>query len=251
MGAVIAVANQKGGVAKTTTVHALGTALSERGRKVLLVDLDPQACLTFATGVDPDAVQLSVHDVMLGRIKGDEALLELGPFDLIPSTIDLAGAEIHLLTKAGREYVLQRALKPIAGSYDFTIIDCGPSLGILTINALTAATHVLIPFQAETLSHRAIRQLLETIEDVRRYTNDHLALLGTVATMFDARTRLSHDVLEEVSEMHGLTFLPPPIPRSVRAAEAPGRGRSVVNHASRSKPAAAYRELAAAIDGAL
>jgi chromosome partitioning protein len=251
MGAVIAVANQKGGVAKTTTVHALASALSDRGRKVLLVDLDPQACLTFATGIDPDTLELSVHDVMLGRIKADEAVIELGPFDLVPSTIDLAGAEIHLLTKTGREFVLQRALRPIVGGYDFTLVDCGPSLGILTINGLTAATHVLIPFQAETLSHRAIRQLRETIDDVHRYTNDELVTLGAVATMYDGRSRLSHDVFDRVTEMHGLRVLPPPIPRSVRAAEAPGRGLSVIDHAPRSKPAEAYRLLAEAIDGQL
>jgi chromosome partitioning protein len=251
MGSVIAVANQKGGVGKTTSVHALATALGERGRKVLLVDLDPQACLTFSVGIDPDEPRVSVHDVMLRRIKADEAVLELGPFDLLPSTIDLAGAEIDLLTKAGREFVLQQALNPVVGGYDFTFIDCGPSLGILTINALTAVGHVLIPFQAETLSHRAIRQLVETIGDVRHYTNEGLTILGAFATMYDARTRLGHDVLEQVTAIHGLTVLRPPIPRSVRAAEAPGRGRSVIDHAPASKPATAYRELAAAIDDAL
>ena len=248
MGAVIAVANQKGGVAKTTTVHALASALSALGRKVLLVDFDPQACLTFSTGVDSDQLEISVHDVMLGRIKADEAILDLGGFHLLPSTIDLAGTEIHLLTKTGREFVLQRALKPIVGSFDYSLIDCGPSLGILTINALTAATHVLIPFQAETLSQRAIRQLRETIDDVHHYTNDGLTTLGAVATMVDGRTRLSHLILDEVATMHGLQLLPPPIPRSVRAAEAPGRGRSVVDHAPSSNPAVAYRQLAATID---
>jgi len=251
MGVVIAVANQKGGVAKTTTVHSLAAALVEMGRKVQLVDLDPQACLTYSIGVDPDGLTLSVHDVLLARAKADEVRLEVDGIDLIPSTIDLAGAEIHLLTKTGREFVLRRALKPFVGDYDYTFIDCGPSLGILTINGLTAATHALIPFQAETLSHRAIQQLRETIDDVRHYTNEELQILGAVATMFDARTRLSRRVLEEVSEMHGLRVLPPPVPRSVRVAEAPERGRSVLEHAGSSKPAEAYRDLAVSVEAAL
>ncbi len=251
MGAVIAVTNQKGGVAKTTTVHSLASALAEMGRKVQLVDLDPQACLTYSTGVDPEGLQISIHDVMLGRVKADEIRLDLGGIDLLPATIDLAGTEIHLLTKTGREFVLQRALKPFVGDYDYTFIDCGPSLGILTINALTAATHALIPFQAETLSHRAIRQLRETMDDVRHYTNEELLLLGAVATMFDQRTRLSQRVLEEVSEMYGLDVLPPPIPRSVRVAEAPEKGRSVLEHAGSSKPAQAYRELATSLEAAV
>ncbi len=251
MGAIVAVANQKGGVAKTTTVHSLGAALAERGRRVLLVDLDPQACLTYAVGADPDDLGITVHDVMVGRAKADEAIIDVGELHVLPSSIDLAGAEIHLLTKTGREFVLRRALKPVAGDYDLTFIDCGPSLGILTINGLTAATHVLVPFQAETLSHRGVGQLLETIDDVRAYTNEDLRVLGAVATMFDARTRLSRRVLEDVAQIHGLDVLEPPIPRSVRVAEAPGRGRSVLDHARRSKPAEAYRELAATIEARL
>jgi chromosome partitioning protein len=251
MGAVIAVANQKGGVAKTTTVHALATALAERGRRVLLVDLDPQACLTYSLGIDAEGLGLSVHDIMLGRVKADEVVIEVDRLRVIPSTIDLAGSEIHLLTKTGREFVLERALKAVIGDVDYTLIDCGPSLGILTINGLTAATHVLVPFQAETLSHRAIAQLRETIDDVRHYTNEHLEVLGAVATMFDARTVLGRTIVDEVSEMHGLRILPPPIPRSVRAAEAPGRGKSVTQYAPSSKPAIAYRELAATIETAL
>ena len=160
----------------------------------------------------------------------------------------LAGSEIHLLTKTGREFVLGRALKPLIDGYDYTFIDCAPSLGILTLNALTAASHVLIPFQAETLSHRAVGQLLETIEDVRAYTNENLGILGAVATMFDARTNLGRRTLVEVSEMHNIEVLPPPIPRSVKVAEAPERGRSVLAHAHRSKSAEAYRQLAEEIE---
>ena len=160
---------------------------------------------------------------------------------------DLAGAEVHLLTKTGREFVLARALKPLIRSYDYLLIDCGPSLGILTINGLTAADMVAVPFQCDTLSHRGVGQLLETVGDVRAFTNDDLEVLGGIATLFDGRTRLAHQVLESVTAEHGLEVLPPPIPKSVRVAEAPGKGRSVLQHAKSSKPATAYRELASTI----
>jgi chromosome partitioning protein len=249
MGSLIAFANQKGGVAKTTTVHSLGDALAERGRTVLLVDLDPQACLTYAVGIDPDTLEKSLHDVFVGRAQAKDILVERdGRPSILPSSIDLAGAEVHLLTKTGREFVLARALKPLLGHYDYVLLDCGPSLGILTINGLTAAEYVAIPFQCETLSHRGVGQLLETVSDVRAFTNEELDVLGGVATMFDGRTRLANQVLEDVTTVHGLEVLQPPIPKSVRVAEAPGRGRSVLEHARTSKPAAAYRELAATIE---
>ena len=249
MGTLIAFANQKGGVAKTTTVHSLGDALVERGRSVLLVDLDPQACLTYAVGIDPDGLETSLHDVFVGRAKAKEVLIERnGAPAILPASIDLAGAEVHLLTRTGREFVLARALKPLVGNYDYLLLDCGPSLGILTINGLTAAEYVAIPFQCETLSHRGVGQLLETVGDVRSFTNENLEVLGGVATMFDGRTRLAHEVLDGVTQTHGLEVLEPPIPKSVRVAEAPGRGRSVLEHARSSKPAAAYRELAATIE---
>jgi chromosome partitioning protein len=248
MGAVIAVANQKGGVAKTTTVHTLAAALAERGKRVLMVDLDPQACLTYEAGIDAEGLEVSIHDVMLGRVSAAETLVGNGTVDLLPSSIDLAGSEIHLLTKTGREFVLGNALKSLVAQYEYTFIDCGPSLGILTLNGLTAATHVLIPFQAETLSHRAVGQLLETIDDVRRYTNPGLLILGGVATMYDGRTSLARQVVEEVRIKHGLTVLKPPIPRSVRVAEAPQTGRSVLSHAPGSKSAEAYRALAAEVE---
>jgi chromosome partitioning protein len=248
MGTVIAVANQKGGVAKTTTVHTLAAALAERGKRVLMVDLDPQACLTYETGMEPDDVDVSIHDVMLGRVDAAEAISNDGKIDLLPSSIDLAGSEIHLLTKTGREFVLERALKPLVDDYDYIFIDCGPSLGILTLNGLTAATHVLIPFQAETLSHRAVGQLLETVDDVRTYSNPDLEILGAVATMYDGRTNLAKQVVREVAVKHDLEVLDPPIPRSVRVAEAPQQGRSVLSHASNSKSAEAYRALATEIE---
>lgn len=251
MAVVIAVANQKGGVAKTTTVHTLAEALTERGKRVLMIDLDPQACLTYATGSEPDALDETIHDVFLGRATAGDVLLEREGPDLLPSSIDLAGSEIHLLTKTGREFVLKRALAEVKDDYDIVLIDCGPSLGILTVNALTAADTVLIPFQAETLSDRGVGQLLETIDDVRHYTNENLQVLGGIATMFDARTNLGKKVLSEVQETHGLTIIEPPVPRSVRVAESPGEGVSVLAHARRSRSAQAYVELAGNLEDML
>jgi chromosome partitioning protein len=192
-----------------------------------------------------------MHDVFLGRVEAEEVMVDLDTVKLLPSSIDLAGAEIHLLTKTGREFALARALKPLRNEFDYILIDCGPSLGILTINALTAADYVAIPFQCETLSDRGVGQLLETVGEVRGYTNEDLQVLGGIATIYDGRTRLAKQVLADVEEVHGLGVLLPPIPKSVRVAEAPGRGRSVLAHANRSKSAAAYRELAKTIEEAL
>lgn len=265
----LAVANQKGGVAKTTTTHALGVGMAELGRKVLLVDLDPQASLTWACGVDPDALEVSIHDVLLKRAKAVDALIELAtpePVDasgkviqgranaqaalhLLPSTIDLAGAELNLLTKTGREYVLRRALSKVVADYDEVLIDCPPSLGILTINGLTAADEVLIPLQCESLSQRGVGQLLDTIDDVRDYTNDELTVRGAVATMFDSRTNLAHDVVEQVGKEYDVAVLEPYVPKSVKVAEAPGQGKSILTHARRSASSMAYRKLAKQLAG--
>ncbi len=244
---VLALANQKGGVAKTTSTHALGAALVEQGQRVLLVDLDPQACLTFSNGVDPEALELSIHDVLLGRVSASDALIRRGDLHLLPSTIDLAGGEVHLLSKTGREYALRKALEPIRESYDIVLIDCPPSLGILTINGLTAADEVLIPLQCETLSKRGVGQLLETIDDVRAYTNPRLTVRGVIATMYDGRTRLAQAVLEEIPATYGIAVLDPPVPKSIKVAEAPACGVSILEHASSSKAALAYRALAAAL----
>lgn len=226
--------------------------MSEMGRSVLLVDLDPQACLTYAMGIDPDGLEATLHDVFTGQASAKEIVVETADRPaLLPASIDLAGAEVHLLSKTGREFVLTRQLKPMVGNYDYLLIDCGPSLGILTINGLTAADSVIIPFQCDTLSHRGVGQLLDTVADVRSFTNEYLEVMGGVATMFDGRTKLSHQVLADVEQHHGLRVLPPPIPKSVRVAEAPGRGRSVLHHARTSKPAVAYRELASSIETAL
>jgi chromosome partitioning protein len=246
MAKVVAVANQKGGVAKTTTVQALGVALAEAGWRVLAVDLDPQACLTYSSGFDPDRLDGSLHDVLVGRSTMADvtrAVPGVPGLYLTPATIDLAGAEVHLLTKTGREHVLARALEPVLADYDVVLLDCPPSLGILTINGLTAAGGVLVPLQCEALSHRGVGQLLETVEDVRMFANADLQVLGVVATMFDGRTRHARQVLDEVGTRYGLTVFGP-VPKSVRFAEAPSEGRSILQHAPGSPGAEAYRSLA-------
>jgi chromosome partitioning protein len=247
---VIAVANQKGGVAKTTTVQCLGVALAQQGKRVLLVDLDPQACLTFSLGIDPDDLGASLHDVLVRRAKIADVQLPVDGVDglsVVPATIDLAGAEVHLLSRTGREHVLARALEPVLPEYDVVLIDCPPSLGVLTINGLTAAEVVLVPLQCESLSHRGVGQLLETIEDVRQFANDTLRVLGVIATMYDGRTTHGRKILGEVGERYGLRVFDPPVPRSVRFAEAPEFGRSVLQHAPSSPGAAVYRTLATEI----
>ncbi len=241
---VFAIANQKGGVAKTTTVHTLGAALAEKGQRVLLVDLDPQACLTFSNGINPDELDRSLHDVMLNRAQASDVIVKVGDLHVLPSTIDLAGAEVHLLSKTGREFQLRRGLEPVLDSYDFILIDCPPSLGILTINGLTAASEVLVPLQCETLSQRGVGQLLETIADVRAFTNPRLEVRGVIATMYDSRTKLAQQVIDGMPANYGLPVLQPPVPKSVKVAEAPGVGRSILTHAPSSKGAVAYRELA-------
>ena len=246
----IAVANQKGGVAKTTTVASLGSALAERGRKVLLVDLDPQSCLTFSLGLDPDAVELSIHDVLLGRVGAPMAIqpTEDG-VDLLPATIELAGAEAQLLSRPGREYVLRSALEEVSAAYDVVLLDCSPSLGVLTLNALTAADELIIPLQCEMLSHRGVGQLLDTVADVQRILNPGLRVLGVLPTMFDGRTNHARAVLADVAGRYSLPVLEPAIPKSVRFAEAPAAGRSVLVTSRRGRGSEAYRELAEGLFG--
>ena len=245
---ILALANQKGGVAKTTSVASLGAAFAEHGRRVLLVDLDPQACLTFSLGVDPDAVESSVHDVLVGGAALGEVVVGCDEgIDLVPSTIDLAGAEAVLLSRPAREYVLQGALHDVRRDYDVILLDCSPSLGVLTLNALTAANGLIIPMPCEMLSHRGVGQLLDTVRDVKRILNKKLRVIGILPTLYDGRSLHSREVLEDVGTRYDLPVLSPPIPKTVRFAEAPAVGRSILSTARTSKGAKAYREVAASL----
>ena len=244
---VLAVANQKGGVAKTTTVASLGAAFVEAGKRVLLVDLDPQGCLTFSLGTDPDKLPVSIHEVLLGDVEPSAALVVTPEgMTLLPANIDLAGAEAMLLMRAGREYALKRALAKINEDFDVVIIDCPPSLGVLTLNGLTAADDVIVPLQCETLAHRGVGQFLRTVTDVQQITNANLQLLGALPTLYDARTTHSRDVLLDIADRYDLPVLAPPIPRTVRFAEASASGASVIA-GRKNKGASAYRELAASL----
>lgn len=241
---VIAFANQKGGVAKTTTVASLGAALAELGQRVLLVDLDPQACLTFSLGIDPEDLELSVHHVLTKGLDPSEVILETEDgVDLMPATIELARAEADLLTRTGREYVIRSAIEDL-DDYDWVLLDCPPSLGVMTVAALTAATGVLIPLQCETLSHRGVGQLLDTVHDVRRFTNRKLEVWGVLPTLYDGRTNHARAVLENISQTYELDVIEPPIPKSIRFAEAPAAGRSILRTSRSNKGATAYREVA-------
>ncbi|MGH3562882.1 MAG: ParA family protein [Mycobacterium sp.] len=245
---ILAVANQKGGVAKTTTVASLGAAMTAKGRRVLLVDLDPQGCLTFSLGHDPDKLPVSVHEVLLGEVEPNATLVTTAEgMTLLPANIDLAGAEAMLLMRAGREYALQRALVKLSDQsgdqFDVVIIDCPPSLGVLTLNGLTAADEVMVPLQCETLAHRGVGQLLRTVADIQQITNQGLRLLGALPTLYDSRTTHTRDVLLDIADRYGLPVLAPPIPRTVRFAEASASGSSVMA-GRKNKGAVAYRELA-------
>ena len=257
----LAVTNQKGGVAKTTTVVSLGAAFAEQGLRVLLVDLDAQSCLTFSVGIDPDDVEASTYHVLVGEVAAADAVLPVpagplaagapaaaGPaFDLLPGSIDLSAAEQALLPRSDREFALRDALAPLRDAYDVVLLDCSPSLGVLTLNALAAADEVIVPVQCEMLSHRGVGQLLDTVGDVQRLLNPGLVVRGALPTMYDARVAHSRAVLEDVAQRYGLPVLEPPIPRSVRFAEAPAVGRSVLQTARTSKGAQAYRQVAAGL----
>jgi chromosome partitioning protein len=244
---VLTVANQKGGVAKTTTVASLGAAMAEKGKRVLLVDLDPQGSLTFSLGHNSDKLVVSIHEVLLGEVEPDTALVSTPEgMTLLPANIDLAGAEAMLLMRAGREYALKRALAKISSQFDVVIIDCPPSLGVLTLNGLTAADEAIVPLQCETLAHRGVGQFLRTVDDVQQITNADLVLLGALPTLYDSRTTHSRDVIFDVADRYGLPVLAPPIPRTVRFAEASASGSSILA-GRKNKGAKAYRELADAL----
>ncbi len=248
MGArVIAFANQKGGVAKTTTTLSVGAALAEMGKAVLAVDLDPQAALTYSMGVDPDALGETVNDVLVRRLPVEKVLISR-EIDLVPANIDLAGAEAILLAKTGREYALERALRDVTARYDYIVIDCPPSLGILTINGLTAAGEVVIPLQCEALSHRGVGQLVETLADIRHFTNPNLAISGVIPTMYDGRSKHARQVLNDVGSRYDLEVLDPAVRKSIRFAEASQAGLSILSFAPTHPGAEAYRALARQID---
>src|SRR5690625_118495 len=241
----IAVANQKGGVGKTTTVASVGAALAEGGHRVLLVDMDPQGSLTFSLGIDPEDLAVTVGDVLTGRKPAPEAIVNTeDAVDLLPSNIDLTRAEQRLINATGREHRLAAGLQHVTAEYDWILIDCPPSLGIMTVGALTAADGVVIPLQCETLSHRGVGELLDTIFDVRAYVNTELDVIGVLPTLFDGRTRHSQEVLEAVATGYDLRVLEPAVPKSIRFAEAPAIGRSILDTARRHKGAWAYRQVA-------
>ena len=241
---VYAVANQKGGVGKTTTTLNIAAAMAELGAAVLVVDLDPQGCLTFSLGYDPDAIEPSLNDTIVGRAALADTIIQHGQVDIVPANIDLAGAEVTLLSRTGREYLLRGELAELTDSYDVVLVDCAPSLGVLTINGLTAADQVLIPVQCETLSHRGVSQLLETIHDVQRLTNRTLEVRGLVATMFDPRPRHTREVLRDLLARYELPLVGPPVRKSIRFAESPTVGTSLVGSGTEVPGTWAYRAIA-------
>jgi chromosome partitioning protein len=243
VGQVIALANQKGGVAKTTTTLNLGVALVERGKRVLCVDLDPQSNLTMSQGIDPDELDRTMFDVLVHKTPLEDVILER-EIDLAASSIDLAGAELALSSMIGRERALQKALLPVRGRYDFVLIDTPPSLGLLTINALTAADGVIVPVQCEYLSLRGLIQLENTLTMIRENLNPDVRIAGILPTMFDGRTLHSREAVEILQENFGDLVYETKIRKTIRYAEAPVKGTSVLKYDSKGKAAKAYRDLA-------
>ncbi|MBU0490760.1 MAG: AAA family ATPase [Chloroflexi bacterium] len=246
MTVVIAVANQKGGVGKTTTVINLGVALTELGHRVLIVDLDPQSSLSIGTGLDILGLDSTIYNVLTNPgVPIGQAIRNLHPnLDLLPANIDLAGAEIEFMSEIGRESILKEHLEPLLGQYDYIIIDCPPSLGILTINALTAANSVIIPLQCEYLAMRGMQQLLQTIEKVQKKINPDLQILGILGTMYDGRTLHAREVLDEVRSIFGDLVFEPVVKKSIRFAEAPVANLSLIEYDPENEGAQAYRQLA-------
>ncbi|MBL1099851.1 ParA family protein [Streptomyces sp. 205] len=244
---IIAMCNQKGGVGKTTSTINLGAALAEYGRRVLLVDFDPQGALSVGLGVNPMELDLTVYNLLMERgMSADEVLLKTAVpnMDLLPSNIDLSAAEVQLVSEVARESTLQRALKPLMADYDYIVIDCQPSLGLLTVNALTAAHKVIVPLECEFFALRGVALLTETIEKVQERLNPDLELDGILATMYDSRTVHSREVLARVVEAFDDHVYHTVIGRTVRFPETTVAGEPITTYASNSVGAAAYRQLA-------
>ena len=246
MGRIIAVANQKGGVGKTTTSINLSACLAEAGQKVLVVDIDPQGNITSGLGVDKNNVENTIYEMMLGECTVEESILKdvLENLDVMPSNVNLAGAEIDLIGVDEREYIWQKAMEKVRDNYDFIIVDCPPSLSMLTVNAMTASDTVLVPIQCEYYALEGLSQLIHTINLVKQRLNPDLEMEGVVFTMYDARTNLSLQVVENVKENLKQTIYKTIIPRNIRLAEAPSHGVPINLYDPKSAGAESYRLLA-------
>ncbi|HET6921017.1 MAG TPA: ParA family protein [Jiangellaceae bacterium] len=244
---VVAMCNQKGGVGKTTTTINLGAALADYGRRVLLVDFDPQGALSVGLGIDAHDLELSVYNLVMERGIRAEDLLQktsVRGMDLLPSNIDLSAAEIQLVSEVAREHALTRALHPVLGAYDVVLVDCQPSLGMLTVNALTASDGVIVPLECEYFALRGVALLQETIEKVRDRLNPRLQIEGLLATMYDSRTVHGREVLARLVEAFGDKVFHTVVSRTVRFPETTVAGLPITSFAPESPGAAAYRQLA-------
>jgi chromosome partitioning protein len=244
---VLAMCNQKGGVGKTTSALNLGAALAEYGRRVLLVDFDPQGALSVGLGVQPHQLEQTVYNVIMGGDVGVRDVIrptKIEGMDLLPSNIDLSAAEVQLVAEVGREHTLLRVLRPLIADYDYVLVDCQPSLGLLTVNALTASHGVIIPLECEYFSLRGVALLIDTIEKVQGRLNPELRITGILATMFDPRTLHSKEVMARVVEAFGDTVFKTVINRTVRFPETTVAGEPITSWSPRSAGAAAYRDLA-------